>query len=297
MTILSKLSLIILVTCSVVSAQEMEPRAYSRAPVGSQFLVFAYAYQTGDVLTDASLPLRDVKVKINAGSIGYGRTFGLAGRQANLSLVSTYVKAHASGTVFEDFQEVRRSGLGDVRLRFSMNLIGGPALSAKEFASYKPRSVLGASVVVVAPTGQYDPRRLVNIGSNRWSFKPEVGFSKPYGPWTFEFLGGVWLFTDNKEFFGGVRRGQKPLASLQSHAIYTIRPRMWVALNATYYSGGKTVINGVTNEDKQSNSRIGSTFSLPLTRQQSVKVAFAKGLTTRFGGDTTAVAVAWQYVW
>ena len=72
---------------------------------------------------------------------------------------------------------------------------------------------------------------------------------------------------------------------------------MWVALNATYYFGGKTVINGVTNEDKQSNSRIGSTFSLPLTRQQSVKVAFAKGVTTRFGGDTTAVAVAWQYVW
>jgi hypothetical protein len=297
MNTLSKLLLVIAVTAYTAAAQEMEPRAYSRAPVGNQFLVFAYAYQTGDVLTDASLPLRDVKVKIGAGSIAYGRTFGLAGRQANVSLMSAYVRGRASGTIFEDLREVRRSGIGDVRLRFSMNLIGGPALGQKEFASYKPRPLLGASVTVVAPTGQYDPRRLVNIGSNRWSFKPEVGFSKPYGPWTIEFVGGVWMFTDNKEFFGGVRRGQKPLTTLQSHAIYTIRRRMWLALNANYYFGGKTVVNGVTNADKQANSRIGSTLSLPLTEQQSIKLAFAKGLTTRFGGNVMTVAVAWQYVW
>ena len=275
----------------------MEPRAYSRAPVGSQFIVFSYAYQTGDILTDAALPLRDVSVDLSAGSFAYGRTFGIAGRQANATVLAPYVKGRASGIVFEDRQEVTRSGLGDVRLRFSTNLIGGPALSPEEFAAYKPRALLGTSVTIVMPTGQYDSRRLVNIGSNRWSFKPEVGLSKPYGRWTVELVGGVWLFTANNEFFGSVKRRQKPLFSLQSHVIYTIRKRMWAALNASYYTGGRTEINGVINADKQANSRIGGTFALPLTQRQSIKFACAKGLTTRFGGDVTTIAIGWQYAW
>lgn len=289
--------IVITVFASLTPAQEMEPRAYSRAPVGSQFIVFSYAYQTGDILTDAALPLRDVNVDLSAGSFAYGRTFGIAGRQANASLLAPYVKGRASGIVFEDRREVTRSGLGDLRVRFSTNLIGGPALSPKEFAAYKPKALLGASVTVIMPTGQYDSRRLVNIGSNRWSFKPEVGLSKPYGRWTVELVGGVWLFTANNEFFGGVKRQQKPLVSLQSHVIYTIRRRMWVALNANYYTGGRTVVNGVTNADKQVNSRVGATFALPLSQRQSIKVAFAKGLTTRFGGDLTTVVVGWQYAW
>ena len=283
---------------AMVQAQEMEPRAYSRAPVGSQFIVFSYGYQTGDVLADASLPLRDVNVKLHAGIFAYGRTFGLSGRQANVTLVTSYVKGGASGTVLEDRQEVTRSGLGDLRLRFSTNLIGGPALSPKQFAQYKPRTLLGASLTVVMPTGQYDPRRLVNIGSNRWAFKPEVGLSKPYGRWTIEVVGGVWLFTTNNEFFqGAVRREQKPLLSLQSHIIYTIKRRMWASGDATYFAGGRTVVDGVINQDTKANSRIGGTFSFPIIQRQSLKVAFGKGLTTRFGGEMTTLAFAWQYAW
>lgn len=275
----------------------MEPRAYSRAPVGSQFIVFSYSYQTGDVLTDAALPLTDVDVKLSAFSFGYGRTFGIAGRQANVIVLAPYIKGRASGVVFENMQEVTRSGGGDVRLRFSTNLIGGPALGPKEFAAYKPRALLGASVSMILPTGQYDSRRLLNLGSNRWAFKPEVGLSKPFGRWTVELVGGVWLFTPNNEFFGGVKREQKPLVSLQSHVIYTIRRRMWTAIDASYYTGGKTVVNGNINADKQANSRIGATFALPLDQRQSIKVVVAKGLTTRFGGDMKIVAIAWQYAW
>lgn len=275
----------------------MEPNAYSRAPVGSQFIIFSSSYQSGDVLTDAALPLSDVNVNLSAGSFGYGRTFGIAGRQANLAVFASYVKGRARGTVFEAQQEVTRSGSSDVRLRFSTILVGGPALNPKEFAAQKRKALLGASMTVVMPTGQYDTRRLVNIGSNRWSFKPEVGWSKPYGRWTIELVGGVWLFTANKQFFGGVTREQKSILSLQTHLIYTIRSRMWAALNATYYTGGQTVINGVANADRQANSRLGGTFSFPLTQRQSIKVAAAKSLTTRFGGDMTSIAVGWQYAW
>ena len=282
---------------STLVAQEMEPRAYSRAPVGTQFVLATYAYQTGDVLTDASLPLQDVKVKLHSSAVGYGRTFALAGRQASISFLVPYVKGTASGTVFENELEVTRSGLGDLRTRFTMNIVGSPALDPKEFAAYKPRTVVGVSLSVVAPTGQYDPARLVNIGSHRWAFKPEVGLSKPLGRWTVESAGGAWLFTSNNNFFGGSRREQRPLLSIQGGLIYTFRRRMWASANATYYRGGQTVVDGRVNNDRQGNSRVGATYSLPLNDRQSIKVAWARGLTTRFGGSLNTIAVVWQYTW
>ena len=282
---------------SVASGQEMEPRAYSPAPVGSQFVVLSYGYQSGDVLLDTSLPLEDVSIKLNATSFGYGRTLNLAGRQTNVVVLVPYIWGTAKGTVFEDQVSVRRSGGGDIRVRFSTLFKGGKARSPREFAERKPGTVIGASVVVVVPSGQYDPQRLVNPGSNRWAFKPEVGISKPVDRWTFEAMGGAWLFTANESFLGNSRRAQKPMASFQGAVIYTLRPRMWVSGNATFYAGGSTVLNGIANEDRKRNSRVGATFSLPLTQQQSLKVAWAKGVTTRVGGNLNTVVVGWQYAW
>lgn len=282
---------------SLAHAQEMEPRAFSPAPVGSQFVLITYGHQSGDVLLDSSLPLRDVEVKFNAGSIAYGRTFSLVSRQANVAVLFPYIWGTASGTVFEDRVNVRRSGGGDVRLRFSMLLRGGEALRREEFASRKPKTVVGAGLSVIVPTGQYDPARLVNPGSNRWAFKPEIGISKPLGRWTIEGMGGAWLFTPNKKFLGVSRREQQSLFSFQGHVIYTLRRRMWLSVNGTYFSGGRTKINGALSEDRQKNARVGATFSLPLTQQQSLKFAWAKGVTTRIGGDLNMFAVGWQYVW
>lgn len=281
----------------VVRAQEMEARAYSPAPVGANIAIFVYSYQSGDVLLDSALPLRDVKVNLNSAIVGYGRTFDLAGRQATASIAVPYIWGGVSGRVFEEQQDVTRSGLGDMRLRLSMNLVGSPALSPREFAARKQSTVLGASVTVVSPTGQYDPRRLVNLGSNRFAFKPELGLSQPVGRWTLELIGGVWLFTSNKDFFGGVRREQKPLTSFQAHVIYTLRPRMWLAGNATYYTGGRTRVNGAVNADMQKNSRVGATFSCPVGQGHSLKLAFARGLTARIGGNLTSVSFGWQYTW
>ena len=279
------------------TAQEMEPRAYSPAPCGAQFVLLSYGHQSGDVLLDASLPLKDVDIKLNAASIGYGRTFSLAGRQANVTILFPYLWGTAQGTIFEDQIKVRRSGGGDLRVRFSTLFKGGEALSPREFAQRKPGTIIGASVSIVVPTGQYDPARLVNLGSNRWAFKPEVGISKPAGRWTFEVMGGAWLFSANNSFLGTSRREQKSMASIQGGVIYTLRPRMWLSGNTTFYSGGNTVINGIENNDRQKNARVGATFSYPLNQHQSMKIAWAKGVTTRIGGNLNTVLVYWQYAW
>jgi len=282
---------------SGVAAQEMEPRAYSPSPRGTQFVLLTYGHQSGDVLLDASLPLKDVNVSLNAATFAYGRTFNLAGRQANVAVLCPYIWGTAEGTVFENQVMVRRSGGGDLRVRFSTLFKGGAALGPSEFAQRKPSTIIGASISIIAPTGQYDPARLVNPGSNRWAFKPELGISKPKNRWTFEVMGGAWLFTANKSFLGNSHRSQKPMVSFQGSVIYTLGRRMWVSGNATFYRGGSTVLNEKANEDRQENARVGATFSLPLNQQQSLKVAWAKGVTTRISGNLNTFAIAWQYVW
>jgi hypothetical protein len=280
-----------------VEAQELEPRAYSPAPVGVNFLLLAGTRSTGEVLTDPSVPIQDVEAKLNAGVAGYGRTFGILGHQASAVLAVPYIWGDISGNVFEDARSVSRSGLGDLKLRLAVNLIGGEALTPKEFMRRTPKTTLGASLSISAPTGQYDPDKLINIGTNRWAFKPEIGLTIPHGRWMFDVFAGVWLFSDNPDFFGGVHREQDPMPTLQGHVSYTFRPSLWLALDSTYYFGGETSANGVPAGDRKENSRIGLTLSLPAGKGHAVKLNYSRGATARLGSNFTTFGIGWQYTW
>ena len=284
-------------TSREATSQELEPRAYSPSPVGANFLLLAYARSSGGVVFDPSLPFSDVEAAVNAGSLVYGRTFGLGGRLASLAVAVPYVWGSVSGNVGEQRQEVHRSGVADARLRLGVNLIGAPALSPREFAARAPATILGASLAVFTPVGQYDPSKLINIGANRWATKLELGLAHPVGRWNLELYAGAWLFTDNDDFFGGSRRTQQPIGTFQTHVSYTFRPRLWLAFDATFYAGGRTKVDGEPKADLQRNTRLGLTLSVPIGRRHSLKLAAATGLTTRIGGDFDSLAVAWQYVW
>jgi Putative MetA-pathway of phenol degradation len=287
----------LLLLCAAPCAQDLEPRAYSPSPVGTNFAVVSYTRLEGEVLTDAALPIKNVQAKIDLYLLGYARTFELAGRTASVGAVVPYARGDVSGDVFEAAREVYRAGLGDVRLRFAVNLYGNPALTPAEFAQRRPGIAAGASLSVIAPTGQYVGSRLVNVGTNRWAFKPELGVSYPHGNWFFESSAGVWLFTDNDDFFGGQHRRQDPLYLSQVHIGYNFRPGLWLAFDAAYATGGQTTVDGVENQDKQDNSRYGMTLSVPLSRGWSGKIAWSRGLTVRAGGDYEVIAVALQYRW
>jgi hypothetical protein len=280
-----------------VAAQELEPRAYSPSPVGANLALVAYGRTSGDVVFDPSVPLTDVSATVNAATIFYARSFALFGRSASAAVVVPYAWGDVEGDVFEERRRVHRSGLADTRFRLAVNLLGGPALKPAEFAQRTPRTTLGASLVVVAPTGQYDPSKLVNIGANRWIFKPEIGLSTPGGRFLFDVYAGAWLFADNPEYFGGSHREQDPLFTFQGHVSYTLRPRFWVAANATYYTGGRTTIDGVEKADLQRNSRYGVTVAVPIKRRSGVKASWSRGLTTRIGGDFDTLALGYQFVW
>ena len=283
---------------SAARAQELEPRAYAPIPKDANFFLASYSYQSGEVLFDPSLPFSDVNAYIHGAVGGYGHSFSLFGRISSVAIGVPYVWASVDGNVGETYQAITRSGLGDPRLRFVVNLLGGPALSMKEFMARKPEPTLGFSLVVVVPTGQYSNEKLINIGSGRWAFKPEFGLSFPKGRWTFEAAAGVWLFLDNNHTYPGENvRSQDPLYSFQAHLGYTVRPGLWIAGDATYYAGGKTYTNDVPGDTRQANTRAGLTVSAPLGKGHSVKLAASTGVDARIGSKFNTIGFAYQYLW
>jgi len=278
-------------------AQELEPRAYSPSPSGFNIAVVADTYNFGDLTFDPSVPITDANARINVGVLGYVRTLDLVGRSANLGFALPYAFGHLEGNYLGEPQQIYRSGLGDPRLRLAVNLYGAPAMTPKEFVTRQLKTIVGASLVVGVPLGQYDSTKLINIGLNRWAFKREVGISREFGHWTLEGDAGVWLYTDNTDFYNGHTRHQEPLSSLQAHVIYTFKPRMWLSFDANFYNGGQTSVNGVAKDDRQENSRAGFTFALPVNKQHSLKVSFNRGAFTRVGTNFNSIGVAWQYIW
>jgi hypothetical protein len=280
-------------------AQELDPRAYSASPIGTTFSMLGFSNTNGDVVFDPSSVISDVHANVNAATLSAGRAFDLAGRQATIAFGMPYAWAQVAGNVGEERRSIARSGLGDPRLRLGLLLYGGQALDRKAFASSKRTPILGVSLQVVAPLGQYYPDKLINIGLNRWAFKPEVGFSYPLGRWQFDTYAGMWLFADNTDFYGGHRKSQDPIASFQGHVSYTIRPGLWAAVDATHYSGGTTELDGVANSERQSNLRVGLTLSVPVpaVRGLQVKLAYSDGAVTRIGSDFKSVGIAFQYAW
>jgi hypothetical protein len=278
-----------------VRAQDLEPRAYSPAPVGTNFVTLRYSRSSGDVLLDPSLPIENAQVDFNITAIGYYHSFGLFGRQTTAALGVPYVWGSGTGLLNGVPASIYRSGLGDPVLRVSYNLYGAPALTPEEFKKRHSKTVIGISLLMTAPLGQYDPRLLVNIGTNRWSFRPQIGFSREVRRWTLDLYLGGYFFTENGNFFGGRVRHQSPIGATQVHVSYSFRPGMWAAVDGIYYNGGRTMINGVPSNDLQQNVRVGLTFALPIAHTQSLKFQYTRGAVTRVGGDFTTGAITYQF--
>ena len=278
-------------------AQELEPGAYWPIPTGLNIATISNSFNFGDVAFDPSAPIDEASATINTTALAFTRAFGLAGRSANATVIVPVVGGHVEGLYFGDFTEVDRFGPGDPRLRFAMNLYGAPSMTPQEFGSYQFKTIVGVSLTVAPPLGQYDPAKLINLGTNRWSFKPEVGFARGLGKWVFEAMAGVWLFTDNTDFFGGRTRQQDPIVATQVHLTYRFKRSMWLAADANYFTGGQTTIGGKQSLDLQRNSRVGATFSQAFRGGHAIRASVSRGAYTTIGADFTSIAVGYNYAW
>jgi hypothetical protein len=278
-------------------AQSIEPRAYSNAPVGVNFLLAGPYYTRGGLSFDTSLPLADPKLETANAVVGYARTLDLWGKSGKFDVIVPYTWLSGTATYQGGALEREVDGFADPLLRLSVNFFGAPALTLPEFKSYQQDLIVGASLQVSVPVGQYDSAKLVNIGTNRWSFKPELGVSKALGDLTLEFKSGVTLYTTNDDFFNGNKRSQDPLYSLGAHAIYNFRSGIWASVDVTYFAGGRSILNDALQNDLQRNWRVGGTLALPVDARNSVKLYASSGVSARTGNNYDLVGVIWQYRW
>jgi hypothetical protein len=302
-----KLALWVVVASFVhrLGAQDLTPRAYVITPLHSNAVTVAWAFYDGSINFNGALPVSDATGKYNVPILSYYHSFDFFGRSANVVASLPYGVGNFDGTVAGAGTHLYRSGLVDSVYRLSVNLKGGPAMSPREYVKWKQKVLLGVSVKVIAPTGQYDPTKLINWGTNRWSFKPEFGYSQRWKDLQLDGYAGVWFFTTNSDFWSrnsyyeGTRsQSQNPIASFEGHLSYEAKPRLWASLDGNYWFGGKTSINGIQNPvTQQANSRIGGTVSLPVSKHQSLKFSYSNGTYIRYGGNYQNVTAAWQYSW
>ena len=293
-----RLALVLLAAVALPAiAQDIEPRAYSNAPIGVNFLVAGSTYTRGGLAFDTALPISDVNLRTSGAVVAYARVIDLGGQSGRFEVVAPYVWLSGSATYIGQPVERVINGLADPIFRLSANFYGAPALTLKEFSGYQQDLIIGGSLRIVAPGGQYDDARVVNIGMNRWSFKPEVGISKAIDQWTLELTAAATLFTRNTDFYGGGTRAQDPLYSIQGHAIYSFQSGIWSSLDATYFTGGRTTINGTRGNDLQQNWRLGGTLAFPVDIHNSIKLYASSGVSDRTGNSFDLLGIAWQYRW
>lgn len=261
------------------------------------FLIAGYVYTRGGLAFDESVPLTDEKLHTSNAVFAYARVLDFWGMSGKVDAFVPYTWLSGSANYVGQPIERVVNGFADPKFRVSVNLYGSPALPLKDFMSYEQDLIVGASLQVSAPWGQYDDTRIVNIGAHRWWFKPELGVSKAIDRWTLEVTAAAVFFTDNHDFYGGNKRSQDPIYALQGHAIYSFRSGVWASLDATYYAGGRTALNGTLGNDLQQNWRVGATLALPVDIHNSVKLYASSGVSARTGNNFDLFGVAWQYRW
>ncbi len=295
-----KFSIFILVSVisSRIRSQEIEPRSYAVVPAGLHAMALSYTFSSGNVVMAGSSPIQNLNVTNNVFNLGYVQTFKFFEKLARVAVSMPFGFLNGSA-IFQGIDTAgSRTGFYDGRIKFGINLLGSPALEAQDFKKFQEHTVFGASFVISVPIGQYYPSKLINLGSNRWGFKPELGLSHREGRLFYEIYTGVWMYTKNTDFFKTYVQQQNTLFSFQAHVDYTFKHGKYLALNGGFYNGGETSLNGIEQNDEAENWRLGATFSSPIFNiHQSVKVMVNTGVATKAGQNYTALTVVYQYSW
>lgn len=284
-------------------AQDIDPRRWSHLPIGANFAGVAYAYTTGTISLDPELRIQNGQFDVQTIGVKYIRSFDLLGKSARVDIGLPYQVGHWSGLLNGVPAAVDRSGFADSSVRFAVNLFGAPPLKGKEFAEYRAtkadnETIVGVGLALQLPTGQYYSDKLINLGDNRFTIRPQLGAVHNWGKWSAELTVQAWVYTDNDSFFQGKKLGQDPLFTTDANLIYTFRPGLWVAGSLGYAGAGATSVNGVSNNDSQSNLGFGFSVGIPISHAVGVKLYYIGGRTeVHTGQDADTFAAAISVMW
>lgn len=273
--------------------------AYTPTPLHANALTVTFGFYDGSLTFNGVIPVTNATGTYSVPVLSLYHSFNMFGHFANVVAAVPYAVGNFQGDFQNEPTQIHRSGMLDSTYRLAVNLVGAPPLEAPQFVRWKQKKLLGVSLKVVAPTGQYDPTKLINWGANRWAFKPELGYSQRWGKIVLDGYAGVWLYTLNSRYFTGLnQQSQEPVGALEGHLSYDWKGRSWVSLDGNFWFGGITSLNGIPNlQTRQTSSRIGGTGSIRLDKHQSLKVSYSNGAYVRFGGNYQSVSFAWQWSW
>lgn len=280
-----------------IQAQELEPRSLTNLPVGTNFIAAGYSFSKGDILLDPAFPIEDLNAQLHTFLGAYVRSINFFGLSSKVDVIVPYAFGNWTGFYTGIDTATSRSGFGDIRVRLSVNMLGAPALNGSQFAEYKQKTIFGMSIQVILPIGQYFSEKLINLGSNRFTFKPQIGISHRTGPWILEAYLSGWFFLTNPDFFGGNKLNQNPLMAIKFHTIRSLPKGMWIAGGIGYGIGGQALINNEERDSRISALRLGITFAFPFKTYHALKINFNSGFRFEQGPDFDAFGILYQYRW
>lgn len=288
-----------IVTCFVLplNAQELEPRSLTNLPTSTQFALVNYAFSSGEVLMDQALPIEDLNAKVNSIVVGYIRAIGFLKNSGKVGVLLPYVNGDWNGKVSGTDSSRHQSGFGDMRILFSYNLWGSPALNKQVFSSYEPENILGLSFTFVLPTGKNENERLINIASNRVAFKSQIGYAHYFNKWIVESYVALWLYGKNSNFYGNNTLQQSPLFTSKIHGIFTAHKKFWLAIDLGYGIGARSYVNTEKRSARISTLRFGATAAYAIMSQHTLKLNWVSGVRFERGADFDNVSLTYQFMW
>jgi hypothetical protein len=283
-------------------AQDLEPRRWSHLPTGLNVFGVGTGRTDGDIFFDPVLRIEDATFELYGVGASYVRTFEWFGKSSRIDVLVPYANGRWEGLLDGEYASRRRDGLGDPRFRISMNLYGAPALSGKEYAQYRRNNpvntTVGVALAVTLPMGQYNRDWLINLGSNRYAIRPQIGVLHQRRNWQFEVTGSVFLFQDNDEFLGNAVLAQDPLWFIQGHVIHAFKKGWWVSLSGGYAYGGGAHINGVAKDNDARANYWAVSLGLTLSARQTLKFTYLTSNTNILAGaNKNALLAAWSINW
>jgi hypothetical protein len=283
-------------------AQDLEPRRWSHLPIGTSFAGAAYSYTEADIFFDPVQQIEDVEMELHTWTAHYLYSFELFQKSARIGFVQPYQEGHWDGLVNGVPASIERNGFADSVLRFAINLYGAPPLKGKEFAAYRAKvdveTIVGGALSVQLPTGEYMEDKLINLGTNRYTFRPQFGVVHNRGKWSMELTGEASLYTDNNDFFNGNKLENDPLYTAQTHLVYTFLPGLWAALSVGYGYGGEATINGVDKNDTREYLAWAFSAGFPITPALGIKVGYLGSRAQEpVGQDSDTIATGFLIFW
>jgi len=283
-------------------AMELTPRLWSHLPKGMNFAGIGYAYTEAEIAVDPVLQLEDVEMDLHTWAAKYIHTFDLFDKSTRIDITQMYQEGHWSGVLNGSSAKVSRHGFSDTFVRFATNLYGAPPLNGKDYAVYRKNTdnetIVGMGLVIRLPTGNYMDDKLINLGQNRFVFRPQLGVLHTRGKWTAELTGEVSFFTANDDFFNGNKLEQKPLYIVHGHLIHTFRPGLWTGVSFGYDYGSESIINGNEKKDTRQDIAFAVNLAYPFNRYSGIKIGYIRTLTQESVGiDTDTLTAGLSILW